>query len=66
MQYIYQAITTAWMYATPIFYPLESIDNPAMIFVIKGLNPLYYYVAQFRIWFILDSFQDRVFSWVAG
>lgn len=47
IQYIYNAVITAWMYLTPIFYPVSSL--PANVqFVIKGLNPLYYYVAQFR------------------
>ncbi|MET3570704.1 ABC transporter permease [Enterocloster citroniae] len=47
IQYIYNAITTAWMYLTPIFYPIESLPHNLQI-LIKGLNPLYYYVAQFR------------------
>lgn len=47
IQYIYNAIITAWLYLTPIFYPVETL--PANVqFVVKGLNPLYYYVAQFR------------------
>lgn len=47
IQYIYKAVTTAWMYLTPIFYPIESL--PKMLQLgIKLLNPLYYYVAQFR------------------
>lgn len=47
IQHIYSAFTTAWMYLTPIFYSVD--DLPANIqFVIKGFNPLYYYLAQFR------------------
>ena len=47
IQYIYKAVTTAWMYLTPIFYPIEQL--PVQIqFLIKAFNPLYYYVAQFR------------------
>ena len=47
VQYIYHAVITAWMYLTPIFYPVESL--PASVsFVVKVLNPVYYYVAQFR------------------
>lgn len=48
MQHIYQAVITAWMYATPLFYDLDGIKNPTVVFVIKAFNPLYYYVAQFR------------------
>ena len=47
IQYIYNAVTTAWMYLTPIFYPIDSLPHKLQILV-KGLNPLYYYVAQFR------------------
>lgn len=47
IQYIYNAIMTAWMYMTPIFYPIESLPATLQL-IIKGLNPLYYYVAQFR------------------
>ncbi len=47
IQYIYKAITTAWMYLTPIFYPIEQLPV-AIQFLIKAFNPLYYYVAQFR------------------
>ena len=47
IQYIYRAVTTAWMYLTPIFYPVEQV--PANIqLIIKLFNPLYYYVAQLR------------------
>ena len=47
IQYIYKAITTAWMYLTPIFYPMEQLPTGIQFFV-KVFNPLYYYVAQLR------------------
>lgn len=47
IQYIYKAITTAWMYLTPIFYPLEQLPDIVQL-LIKSVNPMYYYVAQFR------------------
>lgn len=47
IQYIYNAIMTAWMYLTPIFYPIESLP-PMVMIGIKAINPLYYYIAQFR------------------
>lgn len=50
-QFIYNAVTTAWMYLTPIFYPLESLPE-WLIWCVKHLNPMYFYVGQFRdlIW----------------
>ena len=47
IQYIYRAITTAWMYLTPIFYPMEQLPADLQT-LIKVFNPMYYYVAQFR------------------
>lgn len=47
VQYIYNAVITAWMYLTPIFYPIETLpDN--LILGIKIFNPMYYFIAQFR------------------
>ena len=47
IQYIYSVITTAWLYLTPIFYPVDML-SPKMQIIVKGLNPLYYYIGQFR------------------
>ncbi len=47
IRYIYQAVTTAWMYLTPIFYPIEQLPDAIQV-LIKAANPMYYYVAQFR------------------
>ena len=47
IQYIYNAVTTAWMYLTPIFYPLESLPD-MLIWFVKYCNPMYFYVGQFR------------------
>ena len=47
IMYIYNAVTTAWLYLTPIIYPIERLPKKMQL-LIKGLNPLYYYVAQFR------------------
>ena len=46
-QFIYNAVTTAWMYLTPIFYPLEALPE-WLIWFVKHLNPMYFYVGQFR------------------
>ncbi len=46
-QFIYNAVTTAWMYLTPIFYPLEALPD-YMVWIVKHCNPMYFYVGQFR------------------
>jgi len=47
VEFIYNAVTTAWMYLTPIFYPIESLGE-ALRNVITSFNPMYFYVTQFR------------------
>lgn len=47
VQYIYGAVTTAWMYLTPIFYPLESLSTQMQWFI-THCNPMYFYIGQFR------------------
>ncbi len=46
-QFIYNAATTAWMYLTPIFYPIEMLSGAAS-WLVQHCNPMYFYVAQFR------------------
>lgn len=46
-QFIYGAVTTAWMYLTPLFYPLESLSGN-LAWCIKHFNPMYFYIGQFR------------------
>lgn len=46
-QFIYNAVVTAWMYLTPIFYPVEMLPEWLM-WCVKHLNPMYFYVKQFR------------------
>ena len=49
IQYIYNAVTTAWMYLTPIFYDLDFLSKaPTLVWCIKHFNPMYYYIGQFR------------------
>lgn len=46
-QFIYNAVTTAWIYLTPIFYPIEMLPQWLM-WCVKHFNPMYFYVGQFR------------------
>ena len=48
IQYIYSVILTAWMYFTPIIYQLDDRFPHWYHVAVKGLNPMYYYVAQSR------------------
>lgn len=45
--HLYSVFTTAWMYLTPIFYPLESL-SAGMQYAISNFNPAFFYVQQGR------------------
>ena len=47
IQYIYNVLTTAWMYLTPIFNPMEQLPESVQK-AIKIFNPMYQYITQFR------------------
>ena len=47
VQHIYNAVTLAWMYLTAIFYPVEALPD-WVCWCVTRLNPMYYYVKQFR------------------
>lgn len=57
IQYIYAAFLTAWMYLTPIFYPINQLPFELM-WIIKHFNPLYAYITQFRMIVLDGMFPD--------
>ena len=68
VEYIYNAVITAWMYLTPIFYPLEMLPEN-VLWVVKHLNPMYFYVGQFRDLVYLGQMPGPVIQiagWVAA
>lgn len=68
VEYIYNAVVTAWMYLTPIFYPLEMLPGN-VLWIVKHLNPMYFYVGQFRDLVYLGQMPGPVIQtagWVAA
>lgn len=57
IQYIYNAITTAWMYLTPMFYPVEYLPDK-LHWLVVHLNPMYAYVTQLRCLTLYGVFPD--------
>lgn len=47
IQYIYNALNTAWMYLTPLFYPITLLPD-SLRQAVQNFNPMYFYIAQFR------------------
>jgi lipopolysaccharide transport system permease protein len=53
VQYLWGVFSTAWMYLTPIFYPVSMLPD-GVRFAVTTFNPLYWYIAQFR-YFVLGG-----------
>lgn len=51
VNYAYNVFITAWLYVTPIFYPLESLPD-TLEYIITHFNPAFYYVQQSRMVFL--------------
>ena len=47
IQYIYNALITAWTYLTPIFYPITLLPDQ-LRYMVETFNPMYFYITQFR------------------
>lgn len=47
VQHIYKSILVAWNYLSVIFYPVEALPENVS-WVITHLNPMYFYIKQFR------------------
>ena len=61
---IYQALLVAWMYLTPIVYPLEAV--PERFRWIIFANPMYYLVESFRAPIYAGALPDgRAIAWSA-
>lgn len=48
IQYLYGILLTAWMYATPILYPLTEDVIPEVFIPLMKQNPLYVFINFFR------------------
>ncbi|MBR1391660.1 MAG: ABC transporter permease [Lachnospiraceae bacterium] len=64
IQYIYAVITTAWMYLTPLFYPMESLPEKVQQGV-RICNPMYHYIDQFRT-LVLEACMPPASTWGYG
>lgn len=57
IQYIYNVLTTAWMYLTPLFYPINQLPEELQK-AIAIFNPMFHYIDQFRTIVLERTFPD--------
>ena len=65
IQYIYNAITVAWMYVTPMFYPIELLPD-WLRKLVEYCNPMFIISSSSEILFIQTFTTPRIFigCWV--
>jgi ABC-type polysaccharide/polyol phosphate export permease len=61
--FIYDVILMAWMYLTPLFYPVSVL--PERVRLLMSLNPFYHYISLFRAC-LYDSTIPKTGHFVAG
>lgn len=54
--HLYGVLTMAWMYLTPILYPMEIVS--AQVKAVINLNPMYHYVSYFRDLYMYNTIPD--------
>ncbi|MGN0596111.1 MAG: ABC transporter permease [Ruminiclostridium sp.] len=67
IKHMYKVFLTLWMYMTPLFYPVEAM-NDGIKFIIS-LNPLYHYVAMLRGMFLygtLPGLKENLICLITG
>ncbi len=62
INHLYGVLTLAWMYATPIFSPVNAL--PEKVMRIIKLNPLYHYIQFFRL-LIMEGYIPDINTWIA-
>lgn len=61
LEHLYSVLTTAWTYATPLFYPFDLL--PDWMQAAEMWNPMYHYVTYFRditMWHITPSLETHL------
>lgn len=64
IQYLWGVFTSMWMYLTPLFYPVSIIPLEYQA-IYKSLNPMYWYIEQFRN-IVLHAKSPDVYSMLIG
>lgn len=58
IKHLYSIILLAWMYLTPIIYPLSYVEDSFLIGTVVKINPLTWYITYFREVFLYGLVPD--------
>ncbi len=63
VQFLWGVFTMIWMYATPIIYPISTLEG-SILYHLQKLNPLYHYIYFFRT-ILIDGVSPEPLSYLA-
>ncbi|MCL1830309.1 MAG: ABC transporter permease [Oscillospiraceae bacterium] len=55
IKHLYSVLILAWMYLTPVIYPLSIVENTPVVGLIVKFNPLTWYITYFRDLFLYGT-----------
>ena len=58
IKHLYSILILAWMYLTPIIYPISMVENAPIVGTIVKINPLTWFITYFRDLFIFGRIPD--------
>ncbi len=61
-EYMYAVFTTAWMYLTPLFYPITALPERLQS-LIRNFNPAYFFVEMSRSIFLYNEWPSQLMLW---
>lgn len=64
VKHLYSVILLAWMYLTPIIYPISRLGESGFIRTIVNINPLTWFVTYFRTVFLNGALPDLTMNLV--
>jgi len=57
--HIWGVVTTAWMFLSAIFYPVEILPD-RLYFFVTNFNPMYFYITMFRNFTIGEAYMGSL------
>lgn len=51
IQFLWGVITLAWMYATPVIFPIDILEG-TILYPLQSVNPMYHFITLFRTIFM--------------
>ena len=66
IKHLYSVLLLAWMYLTPIIYPISFVEDAVFIGALVKINPLTWYITYFREVFLYGRFPGAAMNLICA